>query len=107
MAASAALQPPGVRRGTRRRGDGPAWRVGLRAPAQVTPPAKRRRFAPWELAGGEPGRPGVNRLNGVESRGKVSTLIEPGEGLTIDTPGGGAWGPPSEGIHHPYREEPT
>jgi N-methylhydantoinase B len=71
----------------------------------VTLLTERRRFAPWGLAGGEPGQPGVNRLNGAEIPGKVSVPVEPGDRLTIETPGGGGWGPPPEPTEVPSREE--
>jgi N-methylhydantoinase B len=92
-------------RGARPGGDGLVREIELLAPAQVTLLTERRRFAPWGLAGGEPGAPGVNRLNGAEIPGKVSLSVEPGDRLTIETPGGGGWGPPTEGADHPDREE--
>jgi N-methylhydantoinase B len=92
-------------RGVRQGGDGLIREVEFLAPAQVTLLTERRRFAPWGLAGGEPGHPGVNRLNGAEIPGKVSVSAESGDRLTIETPGGGGWGPPAEAADHPDREE--
>jgi N-methylhydantoinase B len=89
----------------RQGGDGLIREVEFLAPAQVTLLMERRRFAPWGLAGGEPGHPGVNRLNGAEIPGKVSVSAESGDRLTIETPGGGGWGPPAEAADHPDREE--
>ncbi|MGE5152845.1 MAG: hydantoinase B/oxoprolinase family protein [Bdellovibrio bacteriovorus] len=92
---------PGMRPG----GDGLVREIELLAPAQVTLLTERRRFAPWGLAGGEPGAPGVNRLNGLEIPGKVSVLVEPGDRLTIETPGGGGWGLSNDGADRPDPEE--
>jgi len=56
----------------------------------------RRRFGPYGLAGGNPGRPGINQLT-VQGRkrklpGKVAFAAPPGSVLKIETPGGGGWG---------------
>jgi len=56
----------------------------------------RRRFGPYGLAGGKPGRPGVNQLT-VRGRkrklpGKVAITAPSGSVLKIETPGGGGWG---------------
>jgi N-methylhydantoinase B len=92
-------------RGTRPGGDGLVREIELLAPAQVTLLTDRRRFAPWGLAGGEAGRRGINRLNGAEIPGKVSLAVQPGDRLTIETPGGGGWGPPPEPADDLSQEE--
>lgn len=92
-------------RGTRPGGDGLVREIELLAPAQVTLLTERRRFAPWGLGGGEPGAPGINRLNGVEIPGKVSLAVQPGDRLSIETPGGGGWGPPPASGEEPGQEE--
>jgi N-methylhydantoinase B len=56
----------------------------------------RRRFGPYGLAGGKPGRPGVNQLS-VQGRkrklpGKTTFSAPRGSVLKIETPGGGGWG---------------
>jgi N-methylhydantoinase B len=56
----------------------------------------RRKFAPYGLAGGKPGRKGTNHLT-VKGRkrllpGKTTFTAPPGSVLTIETPGGGGWG---------------
>jgi len=56
----------------------------------------RRRFGPYGLAGGGPGRPGLNQLN-VQGRrrklpGKAAFSAPSGSVLRIETPGGGGWG---------------
>lgn len=58
----------------------------------------RRAFGPKGLAGGDPGRPGRNRL--VQGRvtrelpSKVTFRLERGDVLVLETPGGGGWGRP-------------
>jgi len=58
----------------------------------------RRRFPPYGLAGGLPGKPGRNTL---VSKGRAHKLpsktvapVPAGSILTIETPGGGGWGRP-------------
>lgn len=87
----------GVRRGSggaggRRGGDGIVREFVFLAPAQVTLLTERRRHAPWGLAGGCPGAPGENSLNGAPLPGKSSFTVQPGDRVTISTPGGGGWG---------------
>jgi len=84
-------------RGRRRGGDGILREYRLLAPADATLLADRRRIPPWGLAGGGPGRPGCGTLTraggAVESLpGKFERRLEPGDTLTIETPGGGGWG---------------
>lgn len=98
--------PLRVRRYAIRRGSGGAGRhpggAGLireyefLAPAQATLLTERRRLAPWGLAGGGPGRCGVNTLNGRPLPGKCQLQLQPGDRLCIATPGGGGWGPPGQ-----------
>jgi len=58
----------------------------------------RRRFAPYGLAGGKPGRPGKNQLH-IRGRAlalpsKTAFSAPKGSVLRIETPGGGGWGKP-------------
>lgn len=73
-------------------GDGLIREFEFLAPARFTLLTERRRIAPWGLTGGGSGRCGENRLNGQTLPGKVSANAEPGDRLSIATPGGGAWG---------------
>jgi len=68
----------------------------LLADAQVTILSERRIFAPYGLAGGEPGRPGRNVLirDGEEQAlpGKTTLAAQAGDVISVQTPGGGGWG---------------
>ncbi len=77
-----------------RGGDGLVREFEFLAPARATLLTERRTHAPWGLAGGGDGRPGVNRLNGEVLPGKVSVELQAGDRLCIETPGGGGWGSP-------------
>ncbi len=79
-------------RGKRPGGDGLVREFEFLAPAEVTLLTERRRQAPWGLVGGEAGAMGENRLNGERLPGKVSLAVQPGDRLTVSTPGGGGWG---------------
>ena len=91
----------------RRRGSGGAgrWPGGdgvirqLRAlePLRVSLLTGSRRVPPFGLAGGEPGACGVNRLLRADGREELlpsccEFRLEAGEGLRIETPGGGGYG---------------
>jgi N-methylhydantoinase B len=62
----------------------------------VTLLSDRRRFPPYGLAGGEPGRSGrAVHLSANESReipAKGSVFAKKGDCIVIETPGGGGWG---------------
>ena len=84
-----------------RGGDGLVRDVEFLAPARVTVLSERRRFAPYGLNGGHPGEKGENALlrGGYEEvvlSGKEVLDVEPGDVLSIRTPGGGGWGKPPE-----------
>ncbi len=82
--------------GKRRGGDGLVRGFAFLAPATVTLLSERRRFRPYGLAGGEPGAAGrAEPRRGEDQRdlpGKVTLSVQPGDELTIETPGGGGWG---------------
>jgi N-methylhydantoinase B len=78
-------------------GDGLVRSYEFLEPARVTLMSERRRVRPWGLSGGGSGSPGRNRL--LRGGGRVVDLpakgpvgVEPGDVLTIETPGGGGWG---------------
>jgi N-methylhydantoinase B len=73
-------------------GDGIIREFEFLAPAQGTVLTERRRHAPWGLAGGEPGQPGRNLLNGKPLPPKATFRLKAGDRLRIETPGGGGYG---------------
>ena len=83
-------------------GDGVIRDVEFLSPCRVTVLSERRRFSPYGLQGGHPGERGENVLlrggyEEVQLSGKEVLDVEPGDVLSIRTPGGGGWGtPPSE-----------
>jgi N-methylhydantoinase B len=87
----------GIRRGSggagrHRGGDGLVRELEVLAAATFTVLTERRRHAPWGLAGGQPGKPGCNLLNGAELPPKYSAELVPGDRLVLETPGGGGFG---------------
>ena len=96
-----------VRRGTGgdgkfKGGDGLTRDVEFLTPARVTVLSERRKRAPYGLHGGHHGTPGENVLlrggyEEVKLSGKEVLDVEPGDVLSIRTPGGGGWGTPEEG----------
>ena len=62
------------------------------APASLSLLSERRRFPPWGLQGGEPGRPGENHLNGRPMPAKCTMPVAAGDRLSLFTPGGGGFG---------------
>ena len=73
-------------------GDGILREFLFLAPAQLSLLTERRIYHPWGLSGGADGAPGRNRLNGDPLPGKCHRHAKPGDVLSIETPGGGAWG---------------
>ena len=84
--------------GRQRGGDGTVRRLEFRAPLCGALLANHRRIAPFGLEGGSPGAPGegyIRRADGrVEALGATARFeLQPGDVLTILTPGGGGFGP--------------
>ncbi len=73
-------------------GDGLVRAYRFLEPAEFTLLTERRRHAPWGLAGGAPGRPGVNRLDDQPLPPKCHRRVAAGQTLVIETPGGGGSG---------------
>jgi N-methylhydantoinase B len=83
--------------GRYRGGDGVTREIELLTDARVSLLADRRRFAPYGLAGGAPGKTGSAELierNGRRKKlpGKFSLNACAGDRLVIETPGGGGHG---------------
>jgi 5-oxoprolinase (ATP-hydrolysing) len=86
-----------VRRGSGGRGqypggDGIQREYEFLEPVTVSLLTERRLTAPFGLAGGHPGLPGRNSLNGVDLPGHASFQVVPGDRLRVETPGGGGYG---------------
>jgi 5-oxoprolinase (ATP-hydrolysing) len=78
-------------------GDGLVRRIAFRAPMTVAVLSNHRRIAPFGLAGGSPGVPGVNRLQRASGETRVlpacaAERVEAGDEIVIETPGGGGFG---------------
>ncbi len=94
-----------VRRGSGGRGrsgggDGVVREYEFLQPAVFTILSERRRRAPWGAAGGGDGASGENLFNGGVLPAKVVRRAEPGDCLTIKTPGGGAYHAPDTSYNH-------
>ena len=94
-------------RGRWRGGNGIERVIALRSRARVSVISERRVLGPWGLAGGSPGRKGVNQLRArpgspaARLPGKFQFDLESGAVLTVATPGGGGFGRPRG--KHPRR----
>lgn len=75
-----------------RSGDGLIREFEFLAPTTVTLLTERRTHAPWGLQGGGDGAPGSNLRDGEALPPKICYEAQPGERLTVETPGGGGWG---------------
>ncbi|HIE53083.1 MAG TPA: hydantoinase B/oxoprolinase family protein [Armatimonadetes bacterium] len=88
--------------GKYRGGDGLRRDIQVLCAAEATILSERRRTAPYGLRGGEPGQPGENALLTPEGErplpSKVELTLQPGEVLSIRTPGGGGYGSPKKGL---------
>ena len=85
--------------GRHRGGDGVIREIETLVPAVVTIVTERRSRQPWGLAGGQPGRSGVNRGTFADDErglpGKAALELSAGDVIRIETPGGGGWGAPT------------
>lgn len=94
--------------GHTRGGDGLEREITFEVPTEVTLLTERRYRPPYGLHGGEPGKCGENRLLHTNHEtllpGKVHFRTEPGDRLTILSPGGGGWGKPRS-LHYPAPSE--
>jgi 5-oxoprolinase (ATP-hydrolysing) len=96
--------PVRVREFSRRRGSGGAGKhaggdglvreLEFLEPVTVSLLSERRSTQPFGLAGGAPGRAGLNLFNGREQPGSACLRAEKGDRLRIETPGGGGYGSP-------------
>lgn len=83
-------------RGMHRGGDGIVRELEVLESASATILSDRRRFRPYGLSGGSPGKAGraflIRGRKRRALRSKESFQMAPGERLLIETPGGGGWG---------------
>ncbi|MBM4195138.1 MAG: hydantoinase B/oxoprolinase family protein, partial [Gemmatimonadetes bacterium] len=82
--------------GTHLGGDGVVRRYRARERCTVTLVTERRTRAPRGAAGGADGAVGRNLLNGTPLPAKCRLELQPGDEITIETPGGGGWGGPAK-----------
>ena len=80
--------------GAHRGGDGVVRELRVLEPCRLSIVSERREHAPAGVAGGADGARGRNRLNGEELPAKVTRDLQPGDVVTVETPGGGGFGPP-------------
>jgi N-methylhydantoinase B len=78
--------------GAQRGGDGVVRELEALAPMGFSLLTERRRHAPPGAAGGKPGAPGRNLLDGKALPPKARGSLAPGQTLRIETPGGGGHG---------------
>jgi len=78
--------------GRQRGGDGVVRELEALQEMEFSLLTERRRHAPPGAAGGAPGAPGRNLLDGEELPPKASGSLRRGQRLRIETPGGGGFG---------------
>jgi N-methylhydantoinase B len=78
--------------GRRRGGDGVVRELQALREMTFSLIAERRRHAPRGAAGGSPGAPGRDLLDGQQLPGKTTGTLRAGQRLRIETPGGGGFG---------------
>ncbi|GAM37330.1 oxoprolinase [Talaromyces pinophilus] len=94
-------------RGQYNGGDGSVRELEFRIPLSVSMLSERRVYRPYGMAGGESGQAGLNLYVRKEHDGSERTIniggkmelnVQPGERIIINSPGGGAWGSPSNAV---------
>jgi N-methylhydantoinase B/oxoprolinase/acetone carboxylase alpha subunit len=95
-----ALKKDSGGKGKNRGGDGLIREYQFLVPANLTIISDRRKSAPYGLAGGEPGKKGMNLLIRGKKQtilgSKVNLKVKAGDVLRIETPGGGGYGSPEK-----------
>jgi len=83
-------------KGKNRGGDGIIREYEFLVPIEVTIISERRKFSPYGLLGGEPGKKGKNILISKNKKiylnSKINLKVNPKDRLIIETPGGGGYG---------------
>jgi N-methylhydantoinase B len=75
-------------------GDGVVREMQLMEPATLCLLTDRRHHAPEGAAGGRPGAPGENLVDGKPVPAKATIELAANQVVTVKTPGGGGWGEP-------------
>lgn len=82
--------------GRYRGGNGVRRDIKVLVPTQVTLLTERRRFAPYGFGGGQPGKCGINQIirggNLVQLPAKGTFELNPGDIISVQSPGGGGYG---------------
>jgi N-methylhydantoinase B len=78
--------------GAHRGGDGVIREIEALRQMTFSLIGERRRHGPRGAAGGQPGAPGRDLLDGRELPGKVTGTLHAGQRLRVETPGGGGFG---------------
>jgi len=84
--------------GATRGGDGVVREIEALREMRFSLIAERRRHAPRGAAGGQPGAPGRDLLDGAPLAGKAMGALRAGQRLRIETPGGGGFGRADDGL---------
>jgi N-methylhydantoinase B len=79
-------------RGEHRGGDGVVRELEALEACRASILSDRRNHGPAGVNGAEPGRPGLNLLNGEKLPAKATLDLQAGDVLRLETPGGGGWG---------------
>ena len=83
-------------KGRFRGGDGVIREIETLVPARMSLLADRRKYPPYGLNGGDPGKAGTNVIirgkGRIKIKAKGSHQLEVGDRVRIETPGGGGWG---------------
>jgi N-methylhydantoinase B len=82
--------------GRNRGGDGLVRSVTVETAATVSLLTERRRYAPAGIRGGADGTPGRNVVDGEDVSPKFTRDVAAGTTVTVETPGGGGYGRPTE-----------
>lgn len=79
-------------------GDGVVREIEILADGELSLLSDRRKFGPYGLAGGAPGKPGraflLRGTRAIELASKTGAKVRAGDRIRIETPGGGGFGTP-------------
>jgi N-methylhydantoinase B len=87
-----AIRPGSGGQGLHPGGDGVVRELRVLEDCRLSVLTERRARGPLGAAGGEPGLPGRNLVNGEKIPAKETRQLRAGDVVRIETPGGGGWG---------------